>query len=100
MDITDTKTTKINHNGRTYVYVIKNEFGLYYTGITKDITIRIKQHNSKKCKSTMYANVWTLVLYEIKDTRKEAAILERYIKNLGANKYLLKIKYSPNVTMF
>jgi putative endonuclease len=62
----------------------------FYTGITKDIQVRLQQHNKKKVSYTRKRLPVTIIHTEQRGTRSEAAKHERKIKNLGAKKYLIR----------
>lgn len=71
-----------------YCYIIQANTGQYYTGITKDIDKRIKQHNSGSTKSTQKLQGWHIVHLQILPTRKQARVLEVKIKARGAKRYM------------
>lgn len=73
-----------------YVYVLRCVDGSLYTGITQNIDERLKQHNRKKVSYTRDKLPVSIIHQELKSSRKEAAKLERYIKNKGAAKYLIQ----------
>lgn len=61
-----------------YVYVIKGESSdRYYIGSTKDLALRLTQHNSGMSKSTRSRGPWLLVHSETFDTRADATRRER-----------------------
>lgn len=66
-----------------YVYILKSELnGSFYKGITDNVERRLLEHNSGKEKSTKRYQPWKLVWYTSKNTRSEAVILEKKIKNI------------------
>lgn len=73
-----------------YIYILKLSDGTHYTGITQDLAVRLIQHLKKKVSYTRTRLPFELLHSEWRDTRKEAAKHERYIKTIGAKKYLIK----------
>jgi len=75
-----------------YVYILFLSDGTYYTGITNNLTRRLKQHLAGQSKSTKHKlpilKYWYLQL----DNRYQARKLEVSIKNRGARRYLAKSK--------
>lgn len=78
----------INTCEPVYVYILKNEFKLHYTGITAHLDKRINSHNSGKNISTKYAKKWELIFFHVCENRFIAARWERHIKNITASKFL------------
>jgi putative endonuclease len=67
-----------------YVYILYSpSIDSYYKGQTSDIDDRLKRHNNGQEKATKLGVPWTLVWRTKKDTRGEALILERKLKNLS-----------------
>ena len=63
------------------VYVLRSEVdGRLYKGFTKDLSIRIAQHNNGKTKSTKGFVPWKLVYSEILPTLEEALLREKFLK--------------------
>ncbi|MEO9257189.1 MAG: GIY-YIG nuclease family protein [Crocinitomicaceae bacterium] len=60
----------------------------YYIGQTQDFAKRIVTHNSGMVKSTKPYLSWEKVLILEKETRSEAMILEKKLKNLNRVKLL------------
>ncbi len=58
----------------------------YYKGQTSDLHERIRRHNSGYEKATKRGVPWQLVWSTEKETRSEAIILERKLKNLSREK--------------
>ena len=68
-----------------YVYILYSEnFKRYYIGQTNDIGNRLQSHNSGYVVSTKPYLPWTLLCFLEKDTRSEAMILEKKLKNLNS----------------
>lgn len=72
-----------------YVYILRCSDNSYYTGISANIDNRLSQHRKKRVSYTRKRLPIDCVHVEHRETRKEAARLERRIKNIGAKKYLL-----------
>jgi putative endonuclease len=65
-----------------YVYVLHSEkFNKYYTGFTKNVEQRLKEHNSGKSKYTKSYKPWKLVFAEECETRIKARQKEKYYKS-------------------
>ena len=77
-----------------YVYIIFSEtHSRYYIGQTKDLEDRMSRHNSGKEKSTSPYKPWKFVCSIDKETRSEAMILEKKLKNLNTEdlkKFIVK----------
>lgn len=72
------------------IYVLRSEVdGRLYKGFTKDLSIRIAQHNNGKTKSTKGYMPWKLVYSEIVSTLEEALLREKYLKT-GQGRDFLK----------
>lgn len=72
-----------------YVYVLKSQKdGHLYYGMTKDLTNRLKQHNSGLVKSTKSRRPFVLVYSEKAPSISEARKKEKYFKSGFGRKYL------------
>ena len=70
-----------------FVYVLYSQgHDRLYIGQTNDLDARIRQHNSGFEKSTAPYRPWILICKIEKETRGEALILERKLKNLNHEK--------------
>ena len=80
-----------------FVYILYSETGnRYYIGQTNNIEDRLIRHNNGYEKSTAPYKPWKLVLMLEKETRSEALILEKKIKNLNTKdllKFIEKYKH-------
>ena len=71
------------------VYVLYSiNFDRTYTGMTKDLDRRIKEHNKGRNKSTKPYAPWKLVYQEVFDSRIEARKREKYLKSGNGREYL------------
>jgi putative endonuclease len=76
-----------------YVYVLRSDkFDRNYTGFTRNIENRLKQHNSGKTKSTKAYKPWRILFFESFSTEKEALNREKYLKS-GIGREFVKNKY-------
>ncbi len=75
-----------------YIYVVECADKSYYTGITSDLVKRFSQHNKGKASYTKDKLPLQLVHLEQRTDRKEAARIERHIKNVGAKNYIIRYK--------
>lgn len=72
-----------------HVYIIKCKDNLLYTGITKDLERRVKEHNSGNgCKFTRYRSPVELMYSEKVKNRPQALIREAQIKRFPRPKKL------------
>ncbi len=66
-----------------YVYIIKSvQNGIYYYGQTQDLQLRIAYHNKGYSRYTKNFMPWMLYAYKKLDSRAEAMITEKKLKNL------------------
>ena len=64
-----------------FVYILKLDGGKFYAGHTRELRERLSEHRDGKTQSTAGKNP-RLVWFEMRDTRKEAADGEAYLKEL------------------
>jgi putative endonuclease len=70
-----------------YVYILRCRDGVFYTGITKDLKRRLRQHNSGNgCKFTRYRAPVELQYSEKTGDRSRALIREAGIKRMSRAK--------------
>ncbi|MGB5498816.1 MAG: GIY-YIG nuclease family protein [Maribacter sp.] len=81
-----------------FVYIIYSEaFDTYYKGQTRNVLERVRRHNSGREKATAHYLPWKLVWSTEKESRSEAMVLERKIKNLSKERTKAFIgKYSED----
>lgn len=75
------------------VYIIVTCYNTYYTGITNNLIRRWKEHVKGQSSYLSKFKPSHVVYVEFCVNRKVAAKKERYIKSIGAKKYILKKKY-------
>jgi putative endonuclease len=70
------------------VYILYSiKFDRFYKGQTSDLNRRLKEHNNAEEKSTANYVPWQLVWFKNVETRTEALILEKKLKNItGKNR--------------
>ncbi len=72
-----------------YVYVLKSKKdGNFYTGCTKDLRKRFKQHQSGEVKSTAERLPLDLVYYEMCLDQTDAYNREKYLKTGMGKRYI------------
>ena len=65
-----------------YSYILlSSKSHTFYFGSTKDLKVRLGQHNSGEVKSTKPHIPWRLVWYGAFETEKQARDFEFYLKN-------------------
>ncbi|MFO7843700.1 MAG: GIY-YIG nuclease family protein [Bacteroidales bacterium] len=76
-----------------YVYILySDKFNRFYTGFTKDIKQRLKEHNAGQTKSTKPYRPWQLIFQEVCETRMEARKREKYYKSGTGREKIKEIK--------
>lgn len=93
------RTRKFVRSGRFYVYIMECADGTYYTGYTKDLKRRLKEHNSGKSGGALYTKFRRPVKLAWKKKFRlfiEAYRTESAIKRLTRKqKELLVVRRSP-----
>lgn len=81
-----------------YVYILRNNIGMFYIGMTSNLLQRVWQHKHKFVESyTKKYTIDTLVYYEIHETIESAALREKQLKNWNRKKKILLItKMNPS----
>ena len=74
-------------------YIISTHYGTFYTGITNNLIRRWNEHKQGKSSYLSKFTPKEVVYVEVLSNRKEAAKKERYIKSIGASKYLLRLQH-------
>jgi putative endonuclease len=65
-----------------FVYLLySKDFDSFYIGYTKNLEVRLDQHNSGLTKSTKAKKPWVLVYSELFATQLEALKRERFLKS-------------------
>ena len=73
------------------VYVLQDEVGRLYKGMTNDIERRIAEHRRGKTRTTRLMRNIHIVYTEDHQTKKEAFIRERYLKTAAGRRFLKRI---------
>ncbi len=63
-----------------YVYLIEGRDGARYVGCTKDLKLRLGQHNAGESPHTSKFCPWRLVAYVAFPTEAQAVAFEKYLK--------------------
>jgi putative endonuclease len=69
-----------------YVYILEGNDGSFYTGVTKNLQLRVRRHNGLLWGGAKYTRTrrpWFLVYFERYSTRGEALRREHQIKQLS-----------------
>jgi putative endonuclease len=78
-----------------FAYILRSsKTGHLYKGHTENISLRLTQHNSGKTKSTKNGAPWTLVYFEVYNTRNEAIEREKYFKSGSGRRFLKELDLS------
>ncbi|GMQ34583.1 hypothetical protein Ataiwa_28560 [Algoriphagus taiwanensis] len=81
-----------------WVYILYSErLDKYYVGQTSDLVKRVERHNEGKGGFTRTGLPWGLIYSTLCNSRGEAMVLEKKIKNLGAKKFLQILEDSRDV---
>jgi len=65
-----------------YIYIIRSEKDKsYYTGLTKNLGRRLKEHNRSDTKTTRSKKPWRLIYSKKLTDRKEARKREKFLKS-------------------
>jgi len=88
------KSKDICQNDIWYVYIVACSDATLYTGVAKDVTRRLDEHNHspKGAKYTKVRRPVVLQYSEIQNSRSEACKREYAIKQLSRSEKLLLIK--------
>jgi predicted GIY-YIG superfamily endonuclease len=62
------------------VYILQNNKGIFYIGLSEDIALRLEQHNRGISKWTRSRGPWSLVWASAPMSLSEARKLERLLK--------------------
>ncbi len=82
-----------------FVYIIYSPlFDRFYVGETVNPAERTEQHKRGfyKSASTSYANDWVLKLSLRVNSRKEALVVEKYIKSMKSKTFILSLIENPD----
>lgn len=72
-----------------YVYVLKSDKdNMFYTGYTKDLKLRFKQHENKEVRSTKERGSFKLIYYEACLNQQDATHREKYLKTYLGKMFL------------
>jgi Predicted endonuclease containing a URI domain len=72
-----------------YTYVLKSKKdGKWYTGFTRNLRERFKQHNNNEVFSTKGRGPFELIYYEACINEHDAAMREKYLKSGMGKRYL------------
>jgi len=74
-----------------FVYMLENQKGRHYIGITTDLDRRLAEHNSGGAKSTKPFGPWKMIYSEVFETRSEACKREWHLKNSPGKKEKIDI---------
>ncbi len=64
-----------------YVYILRNQSGHQYVGLTENVENRLIKHNEGGVPSTAKYRPWTIVNFTAFPAREQAAQYEKYLKS-------------------
>ncbi len=75
-----------------YVYILESVSspGHFYTGFTKDLTLRLRDHNADHSPHTTKFGPWRLKTYIGFSDREQALEFERYLKTASGRAFSKK----------
>lgn len=75
-----------------YTYVLKSKKvpGAIYKGYTKDLKLRLEQHNSSSGKHSSKYTPWEIETYLAFSTEQQAKDFERYLKSSSGKAFMHK----------
>ncbi len=80
-----------------FLYILySGELDKYYTGVTKNISVRLKKHLSNHKGYTAKAKDWKLVYHESFKSKVEALQRENQLKNWKSRKIIEKLISGEN----
>ena len=68
-----------------FVYIIKNEQGIFYKGFTQDVEKRVFEHNNGLSRYTSAKGPWVLVYFKEFETKTLALKEELRLKKLNVS---------------
>jgi putative endonuclease len=77
-----------DHPVMFYTYILKNKNDRLYTGYTRDLRKRFKEHNMRKSKYTKYNGPYVLIYYEACVNEQDARSRETYLKSGPGKRYI------------
>ena len=79
----------VRDNKMFYTYIIQSKKdNKWYTGSTKDLRKRFKEHNLNKVYSTKGRGPFDLIYYEASLNEQDARAREKYLKSAMGKRYL------------
>ena len=71
-----------------FVYILKSiKTGKYYTGVTKNLGRRIKEHNTHNSDFTSWSGPYKLNWYCVFNDKTKAYDFEKYLKSSSGNAF-------------
>ena len=75
-----------------WIYVLESEGdGSRYVGMTRDVQLRLREHNGGKVRYTSAHRPFRLIYFEFIGPRLEARQRERYLKSSAGRRFLKKL---------
>lgn len=78
-----------------FLYILKNNSGILYKGITNDTNRRLIEHNNDECVGTRGKGPWRLVYFEKHSNRDKARKREKFFKTGEGRELLHQILNIP-----
>lgn len=82
-----------------YAYVVQNDKGTWYTGSTKDLRKRLREHNAGISTWAKVKGEWKIIYYETSLCGQDARSREMYLTSGMGKRYLKsRLKRSLSLT--
>ncbi|MBU2494355.1 MAG: GIY-YIG nuclease family protein [Bacteroidetes bacterium] len=79
-----------------FVYILySKKYNKYYTGTSKELERRLKEHNSGKTKSTKPYKPWEIIYIEEYNSEAEAYKREKYLKSGSGREFIKGLILPP-----
>ena len=85
-----------------HVYILHSpSLDKFYVGYTESLSERILQHNQGFYEQahTRLASDWMLFYSIVCESKKQAILIERHIKNMHSRKYYYSLKQYPEISI-
>lgn len=84
-----------------YVYILfSDKIRRYYIGYTENIDYRLQQHNEGRYQNsyTTLTKDWRKIFFIECETKKQAILIEKHVKNMKSKKYIDNLVRYPEIS--